>query len=410
MISHLLRYVRPVPAGRVSRNDQPPGQAGAQSAAASGRGSGPPAFRPLDLEITTLTTAEELAAVGPEWDSLVQAMPRPSPFLLRGWIVPWSRHYGPGQTPEVHVGRCDGRLVGALPLCVDRRFGVRRLRFLGGPQAVLGDVLLAPGESPAVGRALVEHLRRRGRHDLLDVYGIPGGSVLDQSVDPGELVLIERVEAPVLESRGSWDETYREKTSAKTRNTHRRRRRQLGELGALRTRVLSTPEEIDGALEDIFRLHRLRCMVAPDGLYRASALRWPSQWIDIGATGHVLLAGTIAQPTLDGAFNAAGGTLTFVDHVFKVQEGSVTFDPANAHQQNTGTYHYHANPIALRYLLGDQVVFDSRFKDVEVRFRPPSPTEIFVREAAAGVARLGESVSGLLIVMALALAARNWRD
>src|SRR3989454_5044022 len=41
---------------------------------------------------------------------------------------------------------------------------------------------------------------------------------------------------------------------------------------------------------------------------------------------------------------------------------SVTFDPANAHQQNTGTYHYHANPIALRYLLGDQVVFDAATK------------------------------------------------
>lgn len=38
---------------------------------------------------------------------------------------------------------------------------------------------------------------------------------------------------------------------------------------------------------------------------------------------------------------------------------SVTFDPANAHQQNTGTYHYHANPIALRYLMGDQVGFNS---------------------------------------------------
>ncbi len=41
---------------------------------------------------------------------------------------------------------------------------------------------------------------------------------------------------------------------------------------------------------------------------------------------------------------------------------SLTFDPANAHQQNTGTYHYHANPIALRCLLGDQVAFDTATK------------------------------------------------
>jgi hypothetical protein len=39
---------------------------------------------------------------------------------------------------------------------------------------------------------------------------------------------------------------------------------------------------------------------------------------------------------------------------------AITFDAALAHQQNRGTYHYHAEPIALRYLLGDHVDFDSR--------------------------------------------------
>ncbi|HEX4086610.1 MAG TPA: YHYH protein [Chthoniobacteraceae bacterium] len=41
-----------------------------------------------------------------------------------------------------------------------------------------------------------------------------------------------------------------------------------------------------------------------------------------------------------------------------VNEG-VTFDPAYAHQQNTGVYHYHADPIGLRYLLGDHVTYNA---------------------------------------------------
>jgi hypothetical protein len=41
-----------------------------------------------------------------------------------------------------------------------------------------------------------------------------------------------------------------------------------------------------------------------------------------------------------------------------VNEG-VTFDPAYAHQQQTGTYHYHASPVALRYLLGDHVNYNA---------------------------------------------------
>lgn len=40
-----------------------------------------------------------------------------------------------------------------------------------------------------------------------------------------------------------------------------------------------------------------------------------------------------------------------------VNEGA-TFDPANAHQPGSGQYHYHANPPALRYLLGDHVNFN----------------------------------------------------
>src|SRR5438046_10762468 len=40
---------------------------------------------------------------------------------------------------------------------------------------------------------------------------------------------------------------------------------------------------------------------------------------------------------------------------------NVTFDSANAHQAGK-TYHYHANPPALRYLLGDHVTYDATAK------------------------------------------------
>src|ERR1041385_5265366 len=44
-----------------------------------------------------------------------------------------------------------------------------------------------------------------------------------------------------------------------------------------------------------------------------------------------------------------------------VNEGP-TFDPGFAHQENTGKHHYHADPIALRYQLGDHVDFDPATK------------------------------------------------
>jgi hypothetical protein len=45
-----------------------------------------------------------------------------------------------------------------------------------------------------------------------------------------------------------------------------------------------------------------------------------------------------------------------------VNEGR-TFDAAFGHQQNWGRYHYHAEPLALRYLLGDHVDFDAAAKN-----------------------------------------------
>ncbi len=58
----------------------------------------------------------------------------------------------------------------------------------------------------------------------------------------------------------------------------------------------------------------------------------------------------------------------------------------------------------------DQQVFDRRFTEIEVRFRPPSPAEALAREAASGVMRAVESVSGILFLIGLALAARSGKE
>jgi CelD/BcsL family acetyltransferase involved in cellulose biosynthesis len=215
--------------------------------------------------VRTLASVGEFSDLATEWDALVRAMPRPSPFLLQGWIGPWWKHYGDDCALEVHAAFSDGRLIGAVPLCVERRMGLRILRFAGGPDASLGDVLVAPGhDAVPVARSLMEHARRRHRHDLAALYGMPAHNCLQRSVAPGQLRLIERNEAPVLEAPDGWEAVYRANTSSKTRNTHKRRRRQLAELGHLETRVVSASEDLESVLEDALRLHRLRWEGRPD--------------------------------------------------------------------------------------------------------------------------------------------------
>jgi CelD/BcsL family acetyltransferase involved in cellulose biosynthesis len=213
-------------------------------------------------ELATISTLEDFALLRGEWDTLVRAMTRPSPFLLHGWLEEWWRSYGEGAALAIRVARRDGRLVAALPLHVRSEFGLSVGSFLGGRHAALADLLVEPGEPSSV----ASEIARSGTSsvDYVDLHGLPKASRLARALGP-DLFLIDRVESPVLELSESWDAVYRDKTSSKTRSLHRRRRRQLGELGRLEVEVAREPSELTAALEDAFRLHDLRWQGRPDG-------------------------------------------------------------------------------------------------------------------------------------------------
>ena len=213
--------------------------------------------------IARITTGEEFDALAGEWDDLVRAMPRPSPFMLHGWLAEWWRHHGEGAELAVELARRDGRLVGALPLVVRRRAGLRVAGFMGDREAVLPDLLLSDDADEGVTDRLTGSLIGGG-HDVADFHGLPAGSRIAAALGP-QLALTQRIEAPVLDLSAGWDAVYRAKTTSKKRNLHRRRRRQLGEQGALTVTVARTPAELEPALEEAFRLHALRWEGRPDG-------------------------------------------------------------------------------------------------------------------------------------------------
>jgi CelD/BcsL family acetyltransferase involved in cellulose biosynthesis len=212
---------------------------------------------------STVGSLDELEELASGWDALVLGMPRPSPFLLHGWVAEWWRAFGQGAELAVVTARRDGRLVGALPLYVRRTGGFRVARFLGGHESALADLLLAPDEPADTAAGLVDAFRSRP-YDYCDLFGLPGTSVLGR-VAASRLPLVERVEAPVLLMPDGFEETYTQKTSSKKRNLHRRRLRQLGEVGEVEFVLGSSQEELEPLLEQAFVLHRLRWEGRPDG-------------------------------------------------------------------------------------------------------------------------------------------------
>ena len=209
------------------------------------------------LRIEVLSADAELAALGPAWDELVAAMPRPSPFLLNAWLVEWWRHFGADGRLAVRAAFRGDRLVAGLPLFVRRRLGLRTLEIVGGTKAALADVMMRPDESNST-TALVAEASDGLGYDFANVFGLPAGSRLTQTPAWRDLQLIERLEAPVLDLSDGWDAVYERKFSPKVRQTRRRRRRHLEELGSVEISVAREPDELGSAFDDAARLYALR--------------------------------------------------------------------------------------------------------------------------------------------------------
>jgi CelD/BcsL family acetyltransferase involved in cellulose biosynthesis len=209
------------------------------------------------LRAETISEGFGLEALGGSWDDLVRSMARPSPYLLHGWLVEWWRHYGGKSTLAVHVAFDGDRLVGALPLLLRRRLGLKVSEFIGGKKAQLADLMLAPDADGSAAAELAERVVASG-HDYADLFGMPRDSRLAAALPSGSLRLIERIEAPVLDLSGGWDAVYKEKVSSKARSNRRRRRRLLESEGAVEISVARTPQELDAALDEAFRVHESR--------------------------------------------------------------------------------------------------------------------------------------------------------
>ena len=189
-----------------------------------------------------------------EWDELVRAMRKPTPFLLHGWVEAWLRHYVDDAEPAIHIARRGGRLVAALPFIVRRRWSLRIASFVGDEYPFV-DVLLAPDERLETATTLLRYAGES--HDCASLGMISTDSAIVEACET-RLRLVPRVGAPILDLSGGFEQVYSEKYSKKARREHARRQRKLAELGTVEIDIARTPEEIKVALEDALRLHALR--------------------------------------------------------------------------------------------------------------------------------------------------------
>jgi CelD/BcsL family acetyltransferase involved in cellulose biosynthesis len=201
-------------------------------------------------------TTEVRSTLGPlagEWDTVVDRMRRPSPFLRSWWLD------GVGGSDAQYVLAFDGdRLIGGLPVALDRRRGVRRCRLAGSgalaPHNL--DVVAAPDDETAVVGAFADFVEQT-EPGLVDLFGVDPESALARHA-PASTRTEPIDAAPWIDGRPTF-EAYLTSRRRKLRQELRRVERRLDEAGLTYRPVDATDTaDTDRALQTFEQLHRLR--------------------------------------------------------------------------------------------------------------------------------------------------------
>jgi CelD/BcsL family acetyltransferase involved in cellulose biosynthesis len=121
------------------------------------------------LDATVLKNTKEFAALEEEWEELYRHCPAATPFQSWAWLYSWWEHYGEGYELRIVAVRSGGLLVGILPLMIQRRFGFKRLLFIGTGITDYLDLLAREGWESKVAEAGVRALRRLGPWQVADL-------------------------------------------------------------------------------------------------------------------------------------------------------------------------------------------------------------------------------------------------
>ncbi len=196
-----------------------------------------------------------------DWDSVLLASDRPSPFLSRQFLIPWARAFAAGRAVRIGRWERDGRTRGLVFLC--RRTESPGWELMGGQE--VSDALDAAVVSGAEAEFWDAFLR--SSRDLLAegplslpnlVAGAPSLAVLPGLCDAlGLAVSVEESDrSPFIPLAASY-ESYIEGLGKKDRHELRRKVRRAAEaLPGLSFRVVETREDLSRDFPSFVALHR----------------------------------------------------------------------------------------------------------------------------------------------------------
>jgi CelD/BcsL family acetyltransferase involved in cellulose biosynthesis len=220
------------------------------------------------LTVTTceVTTPADAWSIGSAWDELLARSATNVIFLTRAFQSIWWEELGEGQL-RLLVGEADGGApLFIAPLCVCEAPGLgRTVQFVGGREvADYLDIIAAPEDLALAWAMVFDHLDASDlAWDAVELRAVPAASesralVARLAAERGWSVeeAVDNV-CPVIALPPTWPQ-YLQRLRKKDRHELRRK---IGRLeraeGGERFEVVGPDDDLEAAIEDFFRLHRL---------------------------------------------------------------------------------------------------------------------------------------------------------
>jgi len=266
-----------------------------------------------------ITLYESFEAAEPVWRAF-EARAAGTAFQSFDWLSIWYRHVGRelGVEPAIAVVTRAGEPLMLAPLGIERRFGLRRLVWLGGRLADYKGPLLAPDfEARLDGgfAALWRRIRRAlPRHDLVMLDSQPVSLGTPSAPLGNPFAALSSSPAPdaayVFDLPTTFEE-FSQRYRAETRRIDRSKFRKLEAAGEVTFRFAETAEERVAMAEDI--LARKGAQLAAQGISSIFGEEdYLAAWRDLAALPEERKLLEVAELRLDGTF--LSGSVAHVWH------------------------------------------------------------------------------------------------
>jgi CelD/BcsL family acetyltransferase involved in cellulose biosynthesis len=215
------------------------------------------------LRVEEITDARCLADYQSQWQSLVEQSPCGSIFNTYEWTAAWLDCFGRGKPISFFLFWRGNQLRGLAPLVVDYdgRTGCRNcLTSLNNEHTKRTGLICAEGPCEVI-QSLVLHLNKTRRHyrvvlpNILETDPIVGAAAKIASSHRAQTMTMPGTASPITRFDGDWN-VYLGSRSNHVIRECRRKVNRMDRAGRVERRVVSAPEECDGAMDDILSIER----------------------------------------------------------------------------------------------------------------------------------------------------------